>query len=96
METAQQVTIEGDATRTVIITGDGNQVSLSAQGEFAYHPLDEDFRTMQGSRTPADFLTFTMARAPIGRILQHNTTPLVACLTICLNSLPTLSCLLNA
>ena len=59
METAQQVTIEGDATRTVIITGDGNQVSLSAQGEFAYHPLDEDFRTMQGSRTPADFYNGT-------------------------------------
>jgi hypothetical protein len=50
METAPKITIEGDTTRTVIITGDGNQVSLSAQGDFSYHLLDEAFRTEQGQR----------------------------------------------
>ena len=59
METAPKITIEGDTTRTVIITGDGNQVSLSAQGDFSYHLLDEAFRTEQGQRAPADFYNGT-------------------------------------
>jgi len=55
METEKQVIIKGDASGTVIITGEGNQVSLTAQGEFAFHPLDDTFRAQQRQRAPADF-----------------------------------------
>ena len=59
MNTARQVEIVGDPASTVIVTGDGNKVSLSAHEEFAYHPLDEVFRAQQRDGAPADFYNGT-------------------------------------
>jgi len=55
----REVAIDGNANGTIIITGDGNKVSLSAQSELFYHPLDEAFREVQSTRAPADFYNGT-------------------------------------
>ncbi len=49
------VEIQGSATGTVIITGDGNRVSLSRGETFPFHLLDERFLAAQATRAPADF-----------------------------------------
>ncbi len=55
----RQVTIQGNAEHTVIITGDGNQVRLGPQGKFCFRLLDEAFRQAQAQREPADFYNGT-------------------------------------
>ena len=47
------VAIGGDAQEMVIITGDGNTVSLSREGIFAFHLLDDAFRQRAHAGTPA-------------------------------------------
>ena len=55
----RNITIQGNATHTVIISGDGNQVRLGHQGGFAFRLLDEDFRQAQAGREPVDFYNGT-------------------------------------
>jgi hypothetical protein len=51
----RQVTIQGNAEHTIIITGDNNQVHLGHQGGFVFRLLDEAFRQAQATGQPADF-----------------------------------------
>ena len=55
----RNITIQGNAEHTVIISGDGNQVHLGHQGGFAFRLLDEAFRQAQAGRPPADFYNGT-------------------------------------
>ncbi|MGB9890809.1 MAG: tetratricopeptide repeat protein [Anaerolineae bacterium] len=59
MPGVRSVEIQGDATGTVIITGDGNRVSLSRGETLPFHLLDERFRAAQATRAPADFYNGT-------------------------------------
>ncbi|MGC9040013.1 MAG: hypothetical protein ACP5MJ_11000, partial [Roseiflexus sp.] len=54
-QSERTVTIQGNAAQTVIITGDGNRVTLGHAEGFTFRLLDEDFRRQQAHRAPADF-----------------------------------------
>ena len=49
------IAIQGNAERTVIITGDNNRVHLGHQGGFVFRLLDKAFRQAQDAGQPADF-----------------------------------------
>ncbi|HIP87919.1 MAG TPA: tetratricopeptide repeat protein, partial [Anaerolineales bacterium] len=51
----RSVAVSGSAQDLIIVTGDGNHISLARQGTFAFHLLDEAFRRAQHTRTPAAF-----------------------------------------
>ncbi len=57
----RNITIQGSADHTVVISGDGNQVEIGHQGGFAFILLDEAFRQAQQTGTPADFYNGTRA-----------------------------------
>lgn len=58
---SRSVIIQGDAQQTILITGDGNCVTLAHAGELAFRLLDEAFRQAQAARAPADFYNGTRA-----------------------------------
>ncbi len=60
-EPSRQVSIQGDARATVIITGNQNRVVLHHDTGFAFRLLDETFRRAQFQRQPADFYNGTRA-----------------------------------
>ncbi len=53
------ITIQGNAQGTVLITGDGNRVTLGHEPGVAFRLLDETFRQQQAHRAPADFYNGT-------------------------------------
>jgi len=56
---SRQVSIQGDAHATIIITGNQNRVVLRHDAGFAFRLLDEAFRRAQFQRQPADFYNGT-------------------------------------
>jgi tetratricopeptide (TPR) repeat protein len=69
----RQVTIQGNAEHTVIITGDNNQVHLGHQGGFVFRLLDEAFRQAQATGQPADF--YNGARPNWANIARQQDAP---------------------
>ncbi|MCS6993055.1 MAG: tetratricopeptide repeat protein, partial [Anaerolineales bacterium] len=57
----RNITVTGDFVRTVLISGDGNQVILPHNDGLAFRLLDEAFRQQQVGRAPADFYNGTRA-----------------------------------
>ncbi len=55
----RQVIVRGNAERTVIITGDNNQVHLGHRDGFVFRLLDKTFRQAQAESQPADFYNGT-------------------------------------
>ncbi|HQK14880.1 MAG TPA: hypothetical protein PLJ78_13165, partial [Anaerolineae bacterium] len=53
------ITIQGNARGTVLITGDGNRVTLGHEPGVAFRLLDETFRQQQEHRALADFYNGT-------------------------------------
>ena len=60
-EPSRQVSIQGNAHATIIITGNQNRVVLHHGPGLAFRLLDEEFRRSQRQRQPADFYNGTRA-----------------------------------
>jgi tetratricopeptide (TPR) repeat protein len=69
----RQVTIQGNAEHTIIITGDNNQVHLGHQGGFVFRLLDEAFRQAQAAGQAADF--YNGARPNWANIARQQDAP---------------------
>ncbi len=67
------VAIGGDAREMIIVTGNGNTISLTRQGTFAFHLLDDNFRQSQRKRAPAAFYDGT--RPNWANIAQKDDAP---------------------
>ncbi len=70
---SRNITIQGNAEHTVIISGDGNQVRLGHLGGFAFRLLDEAFLQAQAEREPADF--YNGARPNWANIAREHDAP---------------------
>ena len=69
----RNITIQGNAEHTIIITGDNNQVHLGHQGGFVFRLLDEAFRQAQAAGQPADF--YNGARPNWANIARQQDAP---------------------
>lgn len=59
MPEKRSITIQGNAQQTVLVTGDGNRVTLARTGEMVFRLLDEAYRRQQMELAPADFYNGT-------------------------------------